>query len=195
MKNRLLLFLSSSIALLVLMSACASPPDTTEVDQRLKALFDQNEKFQKLAISKIGALEKDVKTLKANQAKLAKQIPAIVKQIRTLRAAVAKAGQAQGVTPEMEAQLNDILTSLELLEADLADVKESGVPMTEPIEEPVEELDPIEVFPGSDQELVLREYGRPAERYTIDNKNQVWLYDNGVVVFDLKGSLISLKFE
>jgi septal ring factor EnvC (AmiA/AmiB activator) len=181
-----------SLTVAMLGVSCASNQEALlETDKKLKSMEAQNAKFQKLAIQKIGALEKDVKALKANQAKLGKQIPAIVNQIKVLKAAVAKSGQ--GVTPEMEAQINTILASLEALEADLNSVKGSeGTGVTA---EEVQPSEPFELINGSDQELVFREYGRPAERYTIDNQHQVWLYDSGVVVFDQRGGLVSLKFE
>lgn len=192
MKHNKAILLTTTILVLAMLFGCASnTEEVAALDKQVKSMKSQGDKFQKMAVQKIGALEKDVKALKSNQAKMAKQIPAIVNQIKVLKKAIGQAGQ--GVTPEMEAQLNDILSNLEALEADLANVKEAGLPAVE--EEPVEELEPIEIIRGSDQELVLRDYGRPTERYTIDGKNHVWLYDGGVVVFDQSGKLMSLKFE
>ncbi len=181
----------SIMALAMLFLACAGNQQAQqEMDKKLKAVADQNSKFQKMAIQKIGALEKDVKALKNNQKKMAKQIPAIVKQIKVLKAAVARTGK--GATPEMEAQINDILANLESLESDLNKVREEETLQEESPPEPEE---PFGFLEGTDQEMVFNEYGRPGERYTIANHRQVWLYDSGVVVFDEKGSLISLKFE
>lgn len=168
---------------------CSSNAPDTQVDQKLKSLFDNNDKFQKMAVKKIQALEKDVATLKKNQSKLGKQIPVIVKQIKILKRAVAEGGK--GVSPEMEAQLDSILISMEALELELAQVKVMG---------PAANLDAAEVkippilIKGSDQERIYRQYGEPLERYLVDN-NQVWLYDNGVAVFDMNGRIVSIEFK
>ena len=167
---------------------CSSNAANTEVDQKLKVLFDNNEKFQQLAVQKIGALEKDVKALKKNQGKLGKQIPVIVKQIKILKKAIAESGK--GVSPDMEAQLDSLVTSLEAMEQELALVKEMG-PVT--LEE--EEQAPPILIRGSDQERIYRQYGEPIERYIVDDKNQVWLYDNGVAVFDMNGRIVSIEFK
>jgi len=190
-----LIFPLLSILILGLFPGCASNTEALqETEKKIKALETRSNQFQQMAAKKISALEKDVKALKSNQAKLAKQIPAIVKQIKVLKAGLAKAGK--GVTPEMEAQLNAVLADLEALEKDLATVKETGVtPPEEPVEVEEEEEEPFDLIQGSDQELVYREYGRPAERYTIAGQQQVWLYDGGVAVFDKAGGLVSLKFE
>ncbi len=173
-----------------LMWSCASGVSSAEVDKKLKSVNDKNAKFQKTAIKKIGDLEKEVSRLKKNQAKLGKQIPAIVKQIKVLKKAVAAGGQ--GMPPGMEAQMDSMLTNLEAIELELAQVKERG---------PVAGVGNIEgkappiLIKGSDQERIYRQYGDPIERYIVDDKNQVWLYDNGVAVFDMNGRIVSIEFK
>ncbi|MCF7824148.1 MAG: hypothetical protein K9N35_08265 [Candidatus Marinimicrobia bacterium] len=169
---------------------CSSPPPSTEVDKELKALFDKNERFQQVATKKIGTLEKDVATLKKNQAKLGKQIPVLVKQIKILKKAVDAGGN--GVTPAMQAQLDSILTNLEAMELELALVKEMA-PQTVLDPDKVDKAPPV-LIKGSDQARIYRQYGEPIERYLVDN-NQVWLYDNGVAVFDMNGRIVSIEFE
>ncbi|MCF7825845.1 MAG: hypothetical protein K9N29_04280 [Candidatus Marinimicrobia bacterium] len=170
---------------------CSSNAANTEVDQKLKTLFDKNEKFQKMAISKIQALEKDVATLKKNQSKLGKQIPVIVKQIKILKSAVDASGK--GMPPGMEAQLDSILTNLEAMEQELALVKTMTPPAS--VENTPPEKAPPILIKGSDQERIYRQYGDPIERYIVDDKNQVWLYDNGVAVFDMNGRIVSIEFK
>lgn len=183
--NNMIVIASASL----LVWTCSSPPPSTEIDKQLKALFDKNEKFQKVAQKKISSLEKNVAVLKKNQAKLGKQIPAIVKQIKILKRAVAAGGK--GVSPEMEAQLDSILSNIAAMELELAQVKEMG-PQPEFDEG---EPDPPILIKGSDQERIYRQYGDPIERYLVDNNNQVWLYDNGVVVFDMNGRIVSKEFK
>jgi len=169
---------------------CSSPPPSTEVDKELKALFDKNERFQQVAAKKISTLEKSVATLKKNQTKLGKQIPVLVKQIKILKRAIDQGGG--GVSPATQSQLDSILTNLEAMERELALVKEMGpqieITQDEPSEPPV-------LIKGSDQERIYRQYGDPIERYLVDNNNQVWLYDNGVVVFDMNGRIVSKEFK
>jgi len=169
---------------------CSSNAANTEVDQKLKTLFDQNEKFQKMAIKKIKALEKDVATLKKNQSKLSKQIPVIVKQIKILKKAVNASGK--GMPPGMVAQLDSIVLNLEAMEQELAQVRESG--LTAATADNGDEAPPI-LIKGSDQERIYRQYGDPIERYIVDDINQVWLYDNGVAVFDMNGRIVSIEFK
>ncbi len=168
---------------------CSSNTASTEVDQKLKTLFDKNEKFQQMAIKKIKALEKNVSTLKRNQAKLGKQIPVLVKQIKILKRAVAASGK--GVSPAMEAQLDSIVSNLEAMELELAQVRDLGPVAPLEVEE---KASPI-LIRGSDQERIYRQYGDPIERYIVDDKNQVWLYDNGVAVFDMNGRIVSIEFK
>ena len=170
---------------------CSAPPPSTEVDKELKALFDKNERFQQVAAKKISTLEKNVTTLKKNQAKLGKQIPVIVKQIKILKRAVAASGK--GVSPAMEAQLDSILMNLEAMEIELAQVKEMAPQATFAVD--TEEKAPPILIKGSDQERIYRQYGEPIERYLVDNNNQVWLYDNGVAVFDMNGRIVSIEFK
>lgn len=171
---------------------CSTPPPSKEVDQQLKSLFDKNERFQQVATKKISTLEKSVATLKKNQSKLGKQIPVIVKQIKILKRAVNANGK--GVSPEMEAQLDSLLSNLAAMEQELAQIKEMGPPMA--FEGVVsEEKSPPILIKGSDQERIYRQYGEPIERYLVDDNNQVWLYDNGVVVFDMNGRIVSIEFK
>jgi len=172
---------------LLLVWNCSSGVSSVEVDKKLKAASSKNVKFQKMAVKKIGALEKEVKTLKKNQGKLGKQIPVIVKQIKILKRAVAAGGQ--GISPAMEAQLDSITSSLEAMEAELAQVKDLAPASTPAASEP-----PV-LIKGSDQERIYRQYGDPLERYLVDDKNQVWLYDNGVAVFDMNGRIVSIEFK
>jgi hypothetical protein len=169
---------------------CSSNAANTEVDQKLKTLFDKNDKFQKMAISKIKALEKDVATLKKNQRKLGKQIPVIVKQIKILKKAVNASGK--GMPPGMIAQLDSIVLNLEAMEQELAMVKEYG--LTTNGDNGGNDAPPI-LIKGSDQERIYRQYGDPIERYIVDETNQVWLYDNGVAVFDMNGRIVSIEFK
>ncbi len=174
---------------------CSSNAANTEVDQKLKTLFDKNEQFQQMAIKKITSLEKDVATLKKNQGKLGKQIPVIIKQIKVLKRAVDAGGK--GMPPGMEAQLDSILTNLEAMEQELALVKTRGPVTTNGYRAPGTEngnAPPI-LIKGSDQERIYRQYGDPIERYIVDDKNQVWLYDNGVAVFDMNGRIVSIEFK
>jgi len=168
---------------------CSSNAANTEVDQKLKTLFDKNEKFQAMAIKKIKSLEKDVATLKKNQRKLGKQIPVIVKQIKILKRAVDASGK--GMPPGMVAQLDSIVLNLEAMEQELALVKEYGLPTANDTDEQV----PPILIKGSDQERIYRQYGDPIERYIVDETNQVWLYDNGVAVFDMNGRIVSIEFK
>ena len=170
---------------------CSSNAANTEVDQKLKTLFDKNEKFQQMAIKKIQALEKDVATLKKNQSKLGKQIPVIVKQIKILKKAVDASGQ--GMPPGMVAQLDSIVLNLEAMEQELALVKEQGLPIVN--DDSSKDAPPPILIKGSDQERIYRQYGDPIERYIVDDKNQVWLYDNGVAVFDMNGRIVSIEFK
>ena len=170
---------------------CSSNAANTEVDQKLKTLFDKNEKFQAMAIKKIQALEKDVATLKKNQGKLGKQIPVIVKQIKILKKAVDAGGK--GMPPGMVAQLDSIVLNLEAMEQELALVKEQGLPVAS-VDSSKDSQPPI-LIKGSDQERIYRQYGDPIERYIVDEKNQVWLYDNGVAVFDMNGRIVSIEFK
>lgn len=170
---------------------CSSNAANTEVDQKLKMLFDKNDKFQKMAISKIQALEKDVATLKKNQSKLGKQIPVIVKQIKILKKAIDEGGQS--MPPGMVAQLDSLVLNLEAMEQELALVKTMG-PAVITENTPTEKAPPI-LIKGSDQERIYRQYGDPIERYIVDDKNQVWLYDNGVAVFDMNGRIVSIEFK
>ena len=170
---------------------CSSNAANTEVDQKLKTLFDKNEKFQQMAIKKIQALEKDVATLKKNQSKLGKQIPVIVKQIKILKKAVDASGK--GMPPGMVAQLDSIVLNLEAMEQELALVKEQGLPVAS-VDSSKDSQPPI-LIKGSDQERIYRQYGDPIERYIVDEKNQVWLYDNGVAVFDMNGRIVSIEFK
>ena len=172
--------------------SCSSPPPSTEVDQELKALFERNERFQQVATKKITTLEKNVAALKKNQAKLGKQIPVLVKQIKILKKAIDQG--SGGVSPAMEAQLDSILTNLAIMEKELAQVKEMG-PSNSLAEEPAAPREPPVLIKGSDQERIYRQYGDPIERYLVDNNNQVWLYDNGVVVFDMNGRIVSKEFK
>lgn len=186
----------SKIALSLLMVSmlvwnCSSNAANTEVDQKLKTLFDQNEKFQGMAIKKIKALEKDVASLKKNQRKLGKQIPVIVKQIKVLKRAVDSGGQ--GMSPGMIAQLDSIVLNLEAMELELAQVKEHGLSSTSDARSNGQ--GPPILIKGSDQERIYRQYGEPIERYIVDDKNQVWLYDNGVAVFDMNGRIVSIEFK
>jgi len=176
----------------LLLVGCASNANNTEVDQKLKTLFDKNEKFQAMAIKKIKALEKDVATLKKNQAKLGKQIPVIVKQIRVLKQAVDASGQ--GMPPGLIAQLDSLALNLEAMELELAMVKEQGLTVNSSTPAAADKAPPI-LIKGSDQERIYRQYGDPIERYLVDDKNQVWLYDNGVAVFDMNGRIVSLEFK
>lgn len=169
---------------------CSSNAASTEVDQKLKTLFDKNEKFQAMAIKKIKTLEKDVATLKKNQGKLGKQIPVIVKQIKVLKRAVGASGK--GMPPGMVAQLDSIVLNLEAMELELAQVKERGPIVSGSNGEG--KAPPI-LIKGSDQERIYRQYGDPIERYIVDDKNQVWLYDNGVAVFDMNGRVVSIEFK
>lgn len=169
---------------------CSTPPPSTEVDKELKALFDKNERFQQVAAKKISTLEKNVATLKKNQAKLGKQIPVLVKQIKILKKAIDQG--SGGVSPAMEAQLDSILTNLATMEKELAQVKEMGPQNGLEVDVPSE---PPVLIKGSDQERIYRQYGDPIERYLVDNNNQVWLYDNGVVVFDMNGRIVSKEFK
>lgn len=169
---------------------CSQPPPSKEVDKELKALFDKNERFQQVAAKKISTLEKNVATLKKNQAKLGKQIPVLVKQIKILRKAVSENGK--GVSPMMEAQLDSILNNLAVMEKELEQFKEMG-PQVGAENATVSE--PPILIKGSDQERIYRQYGEPIERYLVDNNNQVWLYDNGVVVFDMNGRIVSKEFK
>jgi len=169
---------------------CSSNTANTEVDQKLKTLFDKNEKFQQMAIKKITAMEKDIATLKKNQGKLGKQIPVIVKQIKILKKAVDAGGSSN--SPAMQAQLDSILTNLEAMELELAQVKEMG-PIGAMTSD--ESKAPPILIKGSDQERIYRQYGDPIERYIVDDKNQVWLYDNGVAVFDMNGRIVSIEFK
>jgi septal ring factor EnvC (AmiA/AmiB activator) len=167
---------------------CSSGVTSAEVDKKLKAQNDKNVKFQQMAVKKIGALQKEVKSLKKNQSKLGKQIPVIVKQIKILKKAIA--GTGKGVSPEMEAQLNDLAASLEAMEQELALVRD-----LEPVSlEEAESAPPI-LIKGSEQERIYRQYGEPIERYIVDDTNQVWLYDNGVAVFDMNGRIVSIEFK
>ncbi len=170
---------------------CSSNAANTEVDQKLKTLFDKNEKFQAMAIKKIQALEKDVATLKKNQGKLGKQIPVIVKQIKILKKAVDAGGK--GMPPGMVAQLDSIVLNLEAMEQELALVKEQGLPVVS--DDSNKDAPPPILIKGSDQERIYRQYGDPIERYIVDEKNQVWLYDNGVAVFDMNGRIVSIEFK
>ncbi len=170
---------------------CSSNAANTEVDQKLKTLFDKNEKFQAMAIKKIQTLEKDVATLKKNQSKLGKQIPVIVKQIKILKKAVDASGK--GMPPGMVAQLDSIVLNLEAMEQELALVKEQGLPVAS-VDSSKDSQPPI-LIKGSDQERIYRQYGDPIERYIVDEKNQVWLYDNGVAVFDMNGRIVSIEFK
>lgn len=170
---------------------CSSNANNTEVDEKLKTLFDKNEKFQGMAIKKIKALEKDVATLKKNQSKLGKQIPVIVKQIKILKKAVDAGGK--GMPPGMIAQLDSIVLNLEAMEKELAMVKEHGI-ITSNGNSGESNAPPI-LIKGSDQERIYRQYGDPIERYIVDDKNQVWLYDNGVAVFDMNGRIVSIEFK
>ena len=172
--------------------SCSSNAANTEVDQKLKTLFDKNEKFQQMAIKKIKTLEKDVATLKKNQSKLGKQIPVIVKQIKVLKRAVSVAGK--GMPPGMEAQLDSIVLNLENMEQELALVKERG-PVATIDNSGSDSNEPPILIKGSDQERIYRQYGDPIERYIVDDKNQVWLYDNGVAVFDMNGRVVSIEFK
>ena len=181
-------YLSILLIAAAFLMSCAGSQDNTEVDQKLKTLFDKNEKFQQQAVKKITAQEKDVATLKKNQKKLGKQIPVIVKQIKVLKKAVDASGQ--GVTPEMEAQLDSIISNLEAMELELAMVKERG-----PANLPSNGDTPPVLIKGSDQERIYRQYGDPIERYIVDDINQVWLYDNGVAVFDMNGRIVSIEFK
>ena len=169
---------------------CSSNAANTEVDQKLKTLFDKNEKFQAMAIKKIKTLEKDVASLKKNQSKLGKQIPVIVKQIKILKKAVDASGK--GMPPGMVAQLDSIVLNLEAMEQELAMVKEYGLPTAN--DDSVSDAPPI-LIKGSDQERIYRQYGDPIERYIVDETNQVWLYDNGVAVFDMNGRIVSIEFK
>ncbi|MBT6012923.1 MAG: hypothetical protein HOG80_16255 [Candidatus Marinimicrobia bacterium] len=169
---------------------CSSNTANTEVDQKLKTLFDKNDKFQKMAIAKIKVLEKDVATLKKNQRKLGKQIPVIVKQIKILKKAVNASGK--GMPPGMIAQLDSIVLNLEAMEQELAMVKEYG--LTTNGDNGGNDAPPI-LIKGSDQERIYRQYGDPIERYIVDETNQVWLYDNGVAVFDMNGRIVSIEFK
>lgn len=173
--------------------SCSSNAPNTEVDEKLKTLFDKNEKFQAMAIKKIKALEKDVATLKKNQSKLGKQIPVIVKQIKVLKKAVDSGGQ--GMSPDMIAQLDSIVLNLEAMEKELAMVKEYGLVTSNDNDNTPDEKAPPILIKGSDQERIYRQYGDPIERYIVDDKNQVWLYDNGVAVFDMNGRIVSLEFK
>ena len=76
---RIMMVLSTTA---LLMWNCSSGVTSAEVDKKLKAQNDKNVKFQQMAVKKIGALQKEVKSLKKNQSKLGKQIPVIVKQIK-----------------------------------------------------------------------------------------------------------------
>ena len=172
---------------------CSSNAANTEVDQKLKTLFDKNDKFQKMAISKIKALEKDVATLKKNQGKLGKQIPVIVKQIKILKKAVNSSGK--GMPPGMVAQLDSIVLNLEAMEQELAMVKEYGLSAADDNGNGSNETAPPILIKGSDQERIYRQYGDPIERYIVDETNQVWLYDNGVAVFDMNGRIVSIEFR
>ena len=169
---------------------CSSNAANTEVDQKLKTLFDKNEKFQQMAIKKITSMEKDIATLKKNQGKLGKQIPVIVKQIKILKQAIDAGGDSN--SPAMQAQLDSILTNLEAMELELAQVKEMGPVVA--MNTPAPNARPI-LIKGSDQERIYRQYGDPIERYIVDDKNQVWLYDNGVAVFDMNGRIVSIEFK
>ncbi|NQV13902.1 hypothetical protein HQ531_00485 [bacterium] len=173
----------------MLMWSCSSGVTSAEVDQKLKALDTKNGKFQQMAVKKIGALEKEVSKLKKNQGKLGKQIPVIVKQIKILKKAMDESGK--GVSPAMAAQLDSIVSNLEAMELELAQVKEMGptTPMGSGSNSP-----PV-LIKGSDQERIHRQYGDPIERYIVDDKNQVWLYDNGVAVFDMNGRIVSIEFK
>ncbi len=168
--------------------SCSSGVSSAEVDKKLKAANAKNLKFQQMAAKKISSLEKDVKALKKSQSKLSKQIPVIVKQIKILKKAIAESGK--GVSPAMEAQLEALVTSLEAMEQELALVKEQG-----PLVQETEEQAPPILIKGSDQERIYRQYGDPIERYLVDDKNQVWLYDNGVAVFDMNGRIVSIEFK
>jgi len=179
--------------ILVLMSLfiwnCSSGVTSAEVDKKLKTVNDKNAKFQQLVVKKIGALEKEVASLKKNQGKLGKQIPVIVKQIKILKKAIDAGGD--GVSPDVQAQLDSLITNLEAMEAELALVKEMG-PVSTPV---VESNTRPMLIKGSDQERIYRQYGNPIERYLVDDKNQVWLYDNGVAVFDMNGRIVSIEFK
>lgn len=168
---------------------CSSGMTQADVDKRIKAANGKNAKFQQMAAKKIGDLEKEVAKLKKNQTKLGKQIPVIVKQIKVLKKAVDAGGN--GVSPDVQAQLDSLIINLEVMEAELALVKVQGPA----VKTNTGSSAPPVLIKGSDQERIYRQYGDPIERYLVDDKNQVWLYDNGVAVFDMNGRIVSLEFK
>ena len=181
------IFLISMLSLFIW--NCSSGVTSAEVDKKLKAASDKNVKFQQMAVKKIGDLEKEVAALKKDQTKLGKQIPVIVKQIKILKTAVDAGGK--GVSPDIQLQLDSLVFNLEAMERELAQVKI----MAPTVMPTVEQKAPPVLIKGSDQERIYRQYGEPIERYLVDDKNQVWLYDNGVAVFDMNGRIVSIEFK
>jgi hypothetical protein len=74
-------------------------------------------------------------------------------------------------------------------------VKEYGLSAADDNGNGSNETAPPILIKGSDQERIYRQYGDPIERYIVDETNQVWLYDNGVAVFDMNGRIVSIEFK
>ncbi len=165
--------------------------------EALQAYIQKNDRFQRLAITKIRKLEKELKTVKKSQDKLKKASLVMLKNIRALKAELDKSGKAGGGIsgPELQ-RLTRRLDSLATIVSVLAQrpaltLEDLAILMGQKAQRTTEPLGP----PANDKERIRRQYGPPQEEYLVNDRNLVWVYPNGVAVFDLNGNLVSQHFS
>ncbi len=176
--------LKTTLFLIVIVSFfnCAGSGDYVETqqimerDSLLSDYIKRNDRFQKVAMKKMKSYDKDIKALKSTQGKIKKQLTAVIKKMRSLNKQLAKGGAPSA----------DVLSDLKSLETKLTSLEESintGVIMSDDSE--------VQTILQDDRDIIKGKYGEPKEKYIVDSSYLVWLYEKGVVVFDLAGNIIS----
>ncbi len=161
---------------------CASTGDFVETkqimerDSLLQDYIKRNDNFQKIVMKKMKGYDKDIKSLKSTQGKIKKQLSAVISKMKSLNRELAKGG----------APSEDVLRDLKSLETKLMSLEESiaaGVVVSEDTD--------VQTILQDDRNKIKKKYGEPKEKYIVDSSYLVWLYEKGVVVFDLAGNIIS----
>ncbi|MCF7796706.1 MAG: hypothetical protein K9N22_09905 [Candidatus Marinimicrobia bacterium] len=181
---RHILILSS---VLVFLWNCAPQPGAGASPQDLDKLNKaqaRDEKFQKVAFQKITELEKSLAEVKKSQQQLSK----VVRDLQQMKPGTTSPGTGS-------ARLDSLADALAKMSQRLQRIEQSLTTVSSPPPgagwQNYEAPQPTR----SDQEAILQRFGDPIERHLTDSNTEVWLYRNGVVTFDEKGQLTSIKFD
>lgn len=176
----------ATFGVVVLLWNCAPQPGAGASPQALDKLNKaqaRDEKFQKVAFQKITELEKSVGELKKSQ----QQLNQIVRNLQEMKSA----GSASGAS---SARLDSLVQAVAALNLRLQQLQQTSlVPQAQP--GAAWQAYPTPQPTRSDQDAILERFGDPIERHHTDSDTEVWLYRNGVVTFDQKGQLTSIKFD